>query len=765
MGVSDGSSDSAFRKGCDMGEFSGCIIGNIFFFGILAYGCLPIVVIAADVWSAFRKRKHWIPADSLVLGALALQFVAILKISFDFSYVSGYYGDQLSSEMCDLLSTFASQEIHVLSGRVSVCVLMGCLLPGVARPLSASLWSDMAALIISSSIFLFQVSYEAQMLQSAFQHIDHCEIGKTEFYLMQFANAIIIVSIIFLVLILGSGALASVTIPKIISPKIPVIFSPPNFHTQFGWEKVEEQVTKSWIVVRTSDPQYIITRSCLSSSVALIISACNGVLVCQILVFRKHSGRYMWIPTYIESGLRGVVIVMGSLVIYWRCITQVMYYPKTLEWRYSSFSQYFQIEDFWKTHLLGSMRSSTRQRQLGRSCLLKIVIKLCRVMRFNRLLHVLYWLQMFSILFSKFCCLLSQLLFSNKYFGKLIMGSAYEEFSNLYRSEIQLGQFLDYSRYLKALVNMQGENSAGLWVANRKSISQVKKQMEKGEEEGKQCGDLISLIREKSSPDLRGEKCVKPQNDPLNRLQVERELDVRKFSWKMSAISIIAVIIELSAFTHDEAEAKIMLKRGIEACSQAWNIMEVVENNAIETVELSIEADEIFERLQKKHKWLEYSLPLSRPVDKSPAAAKAAIQNLVEKGKEIANQYCSSKPSEAIAGYSLYRIGRVSMDQEHQFNSVGEICDRMCRMLADVMGSCCVKAAGVIMEDCKKLASMSDEENILRIARVAGRGKGVTESVGWTLKWSSDAESTSINTSLATEEAPAVRRYHTFQIG
>ncbi|XP_057854442.1 uncharacterized protein LOC131064352 [Cryptomeria japonica] len=351
------------------------------------------------------------------------------------------------------------------------------------------------------------------------------------------------------------------------------------------------------------------------------------------------------------------------------------------------------------------------------------------------------------------------------------MGSAYDEFSNLSRSEnhreILLGKGCEYDKYLRSLVVMQGENPAGAWIANRKSIQEIKEQMKKGEEEGKNCSELISLLKTNSSPDFCAERCVRLQIGLLTRvelgreLDVERELNVHKCSRKMTVVSIIAVIIELSSFIQDQVDADNMVDSIMEACSQAWNIMDIIEISDNEAVELSNTANILFQNLHKTHKWLDYNLPTSRTMERAPATVKEAMESLFEKGKQISNDYQSKKWSETVAGFSLYKLG---VYMNYQSTNAEVILNKLHGMLADVIGSCTVKAVGVLMEDCKKQASLYEEKNILKIAGVAGKVKGLTENLGWKLKWIVDEETQSLQTILARDQVPAIQKYATFQM-
>eukprot|EP01018_Ginkgo_biloba_P020297 Gb_28415 [translate_table: standard] len=91
------------------------------------------------------------------------------------------------------------------------------------------------------------------------------------------------------------------------------------------------------------------------------------------------------------------------------------------------------------------------------------------------------------------------------------------------------------------------------------------------------------------------------------KLQVARQFNVSKRSWKMTAVVLITVTFEPSAFTENGSP----VTDAMEACSQAWKIiMDFVEKSDPEAELMNEAADK--------------------------GTAKEAIHNLAEKGKEIA---------------------------------------------------------------------------------------------------------------------------------
>jgi hypothetical protein len=70
---------------------------------------------------------------------------------------------------------------------------------------------------------------------------------------------------------------ASKSIHDVVAQRIPVLLSRPE-HRNSGsvvwWEVVEEHAVRSWITARTHQPQYIIARSVLISSVGFLVTIC-----------------------------------------------------------------------------------------------------------------------------------------------------------------------------------------------------------------------------------------------------------------------------------------------------------------------------------------------------------------------------------------------------------------------------------------------------------------------------------------------------------
>eukprot|EP01018_Ginkgo_biloba_P019875 Gb_08420 [translate_table: standard] len=727
----------------------------------LSFGSAALILLLAlDAWKSHRKKTHWIPGDSLLLGALSLQLLSLLNRP-----IVSISDDQKLSQgkVQDLSSVIHNNQLLILGGRVVMCVFMGNLLPSVARPRSRNLWSDMVALVISATVALVHVSYEIYIIVIENRMKSRCAPIKFrwDYKTISFlvSNITIFVSIILLVLLLGCAALASKSIQDIVSQRIPVVLSTAKYsqsNTQIWWRSIEEQAVKSWILARTCQPQYIIARSVLSSSTGFVVTICVTMFVFESMVngYKTEKDGFDW-SRIIALLLQCVFIFLGWLIICWRWFTAVVYYPRRMENRPAlKLRANFHVEDFWKRQLL-DLKEESKELQGGKneagSYLRTFMEAFIRTFRLYKLLPALLRLQIFLVLISKACWLMSEMVFSNRLMRGFLMGSAHHEFSHLYdqcaknrhEDKLEPAQNAEFDKYFEALMYMPDENPAGVWIANRKSIHKIRQRLKKGEAEGKQYSELIGLLTQKTSPGFgAGLRRMDPTFLSAKKLLVERDFNVGKRSTKMIAVSLITVMIELSAFYEDQNPSFDIpppdpVKDAIEACSQAWKIMDLVENSDPETVLVNKAADRLFHNLKESRRWLGLDIPINKSDERTGEAAKLAIEILAEKGREIADANCGrdSRNWKAVtAGNSLYKLCE-SIINSPRSGSVEEMLDEIHNSLADVVGWCMANVAGVLVEECKKWAERMEEEKVWNAVYIAGIAKGVMETVGWELNW------------------------------
>lgn len=160
-----------------------------------------LLSLSLDAWRSKAKKTHWIPGDSLVLGAVSLQLVPL------------FYRQSAERFIIDY-------DIMLLNrgGRVVVCVFFGILLSDVPRSCNRNMLSDMLALSISAIAVLIHLSYEIYMLYP----LSYSSATFSYKSWMLISNIIIFASIVLLAL-LGCAVLASKSIQELVTRRIPVL--------------------------------------------------------------------------------------------------------------------------------------------------------------------------------------------------------------------------------------------------------------------------------------------------------------------------------------------------------------------------------------------------------------------------------------------------------------------------------------------------------------------------------------------------------------
>lgn len=397
-----------------------------------------------------------------------------------------------------------------------------------------------------------------------------------------------------------------------------------------------------------------------------------------------------------------------------------------------SLREYFRVEDFWKTAIL-EMQEDFEEldgESIYRSSYMKkLLIMFAKKLRLYKLLPILLCLQVFLVLLSKLCWLISEMLFSNRYMRRLLMGrDCYVEFSVVYNLHNNCevtgpGNPGDFVKYSEVLMNMPEENPAGVWIANRKSIKDMKARLRKGEIDGKNCKALISLLEKTGTRKFSFA-------EPFTRK--EGNFNLEKSSSKMMVVSLVTIVIELSAFYEGSGgsfagPSTDTVNDCIQACCEAWKIIDLVENSNTEAVLVNKQADKLFRGLKESRKWLGLDLPINNFQARTVEAAKSALQGLADKGKQTANTGNESKNWKAvIAGNSLSMLCEI---MKNDSVNVQELLDGIQNSLADVIRSCMFKMGEIIVTESRSWAEEFMEEKLWDAFYEAGRAKGVTQQL------------------------------------
>jgi len=684
----------------------------------LSFGTAGLLLaLGLDAWRSKSKKYHWIPGDSIVLGALSLQLLGLFYRPILLKYSEEYPGKVIDD----------NSELLNLGGRVVMCVFFGILLPDVARSHDRNVWSDMLALSIGATGVLIHLFYDIYVrLEWNDGYID-----------FMFAPSIIIfASIVFLVLLLGCAALASKSIQEFVAHRVRLLLSRTEYRNPGSvvlWEAIEEHAVRSWITVRTHQPQYIIARSVLTSSISFLVTVCVAVsiLASTKIGYEAEIDGLDWLRV-MAIAAQWIFILFGWAIIFWRWLTAVVYYPRRMGTDGSGLRTYFRVEDFWKAFILEKQEEFMKLdgKSIKRfSYLSRFMFMFLKRLRLYKLMPALLYLQIFLVLLSKTCWLISEMVFSNRYMRRLVMGRAFQvEFSALYNlhksGDVKRpGNHGDFMNYSDVLMHLPEENPAGVWISNRKSIQEMKAWFKKGECDGKNCKALVSLLGKTATRNLSS-------TDPFT-VYFRRELgdlNVGKSSSKMMVVSLLTIVIELSAFYgFFDGPPTDTVNDCIQACCESWEFIEILENSNPEAVSVNKQADKLFLSLKESRRWLGLPLPINNFQAKTVEAAKKSLHALGDKGKQAANTGGDSMNWKAvIAGNSLYKVCE---SMENLSVNLEELLDAIQSSLADVMGSCMFKIGEIIVDECRLWAEAFLEDKLWDAFYEAGRAKGVIQQL------------------------------------
>lgn len=202
-----------------------------------------------------------------------------------------------------------------------ICVLIGYLLPGMVRSSFTNFESNIRALTLTiiihlmSEVYFFQNVNKQELLacpspSPGFEVVSPSPSSaqvdsQFPFWRLSYhqwfleSSATLSTFIVLLVFLLTCAVLAGKSIGNIISRNVPLALScccnSAEGH-KLQCHSIGDHILKCWIVVRASQPDYIIARSVFSSFVGLVVTVCIVFFVVDCIKF----GAMVLIPDCFE---------------------------------------------------------------------------------------------------------------------------------------------------------------------------------------------------------------------------------------------------------------------------------------------------------------------------------------------------------------------------------------------------------------------------------------------------------------------------------
>ncbi|GLJ41067.1 hypothetical protein SUGI_0850180 [Cryptomeria japonica] len=770
-----------------VGDYFGCSPGQIANITILVSSvCLFIFLILKDAVKSLKNKAHWIPGDFLVLSALTIQLLNLISTQ----------GQPLNLDERNIgLNEFWM--IH--TSRILLCVVIAYLVPAMANPGAEDFWGKITSLAITVFLHVITELYillprETSLTRNYLSRLWPKQQGTSQrlYYILA---AIILSSFVMLLLLLGCANIAGRGIERIVAHRIPLILKAQvqedhqHHHHRYSydgvlraeeteedhyydsgcekcWRRVENAVLRAWIIARAYSLEYVIARSVLASSAAIILTSqiaitiVAGVRKSPKLEVVNVQDRLRFSITMLQC----VFILIGWSMVLRRWVTAVAYH--------GSWSSCFRIEDFWTRHLKDLQQA--QENELPQSQLLKAKIdKLVanqptKITLHTYLLYAVIALQWYTVSFSKACWFASQILFRNGLTGKLL-SSILEKLKK------------GYSPYIKEImesVQMLGETPESLWLCNRKSIPIAMNLIKQGKEDAEpNCQNLVEFVATKRTGRGLGLSCLEPNKpqtglmylckrnpfEGTQRSQEEHFTDVMSTKpWKMTSVVLLSIIVQLypSCPEIDKERASTsrfsppkVVRDCMEAYSLAWEFMDFIEDADEEADRIVSEAaDKYFRSLETKAK--DDLLLASNSREAKPhenvTAALAELKNeskrkMVRQGSVKTNG-SKSKEKTPTEGFPKGWEGNDSIDWKaeawgsavlklcnsiecNEETDVNDLLKELESSLADIINECLQKIQHIIVVNFRKWAANSDERRIAKALYTTGKASVIMEKL------------------------------------
>ncbi|GLJ13422.1 hypothetical protein SUGI_0211950 [Cryptomeria japonica] len=428
--------------------------------------------IALHVAQEYLKVKisSCIPTNLFVLGALTIQilgYVQIQKIQV--------FGPSNEKE----LELLVSEQLKMDVARLTMCVFVGCLLPGMAMAGTQGRWSNIAALFVSLS---FHIATEIYVLQNANNYIVQREAGP--WFIS--SGALLLLGASSLLLLLGSVILSGKLARDGVRYGISQVLSKDVENEGDRWEKLRSEMMKSWVAARAWKTRYFITSSAFSPGAGMIVTICIAFMTAKLrcrLSLLHNNERGNLLIFYLQC----IFILVGWILMLWRWFKAGLYCS-------------FSIEN------MQFIKASTRARHFFSVPAAVVVSPICPRLAYfllnpkHRLRNILVSVSCFVPLLPLYVLILAISLlclfcFICRYFSVLILSSQFVQCLCKLDKESVLSndEHLKYDSILASMGLPEVDFQHIFWKVNRRSYERIKCRMDDCKMRQRRIG-LLSIM-------------------------------------------------------------------------------------------------------------------------------------------------------------------------------------------------------------------------------------------------------------------------------
>lgn len=672
---------------------------------------VPVIsLLLWDVWKAWKRRALWIPGHALVLSALIIQLLSFI----DYSHISIYSGSSYKTE--EVVAVLVKNQLVIDSGRLMMCVLMVYLVPGMACSGSTTVWANLTALGLSIILKIVSDLYSFNLETK----------GPDRKWSIVF-DFTLFIAIIYLLMLLIHAAMIGRSIRKMLSQRIPLALSCCDPFEKRECNDVKDHAIKCWIVVRASQPDYVLARSQLTGFGGLTVTVCVVISIIKwrcvrltdhgsVIPAKKRTLTQFVIVGQLAIVLIGCIIIFIRYLNYWLC-GQIRNsdYLSVL----STENVYNDLQRCLARLLFRNKRVREKFIREKRPVIMEKFIRYSGIVSLSR--HLVHCWQKATVPLSKHYAQFSK--FLSSILAKIMFSEPSVSTSKLsailanIKSSEPVAEDPKFSKYKEALemILFPGEKAYPLWIANIWGLRKLENYMGQGHEDGKRSPDeLIRLIRHKTGT-TEGEAGTSADEEKAHLRQANKN------SWKRTAVSLIHLMIYFYDASDKSDSDSIVIENAIQSYIQTWEYMNFVDSLNGEVKSLGRGADKEFDSLQngwnkRKQNSKQFQVELKELIEKmeNPSDREQCNPQNSRDGTEAA-KICLFETRRVIHDYAPNAINKINHLQCLLANVI------FCHMTEDV------NKAGI--GKCSNLAEEGKEEKIVDVAFLLAKARGVLDKV------------------------------------
>lgn len=654
---------------------------------VAAASLLCTIAMAADAFLAFRLKRLWFPCKFFALNAASLTVLAVtMKLPVDISEPMPGHTDQLSK----------------LASTAFMCVVIGNFMPSIGAMSNKEILSNVVALdilVITIIVNLCIEMYTGLIFNLKYEFI-------ATIFLM-----------FLLILVLSFSSLTLATTKKILELNYKEAYQTTLrddavVFVKLSIDRLRDTVERCWMMVETSNPQFVMARSVtFSTSGAICVLAFLILLEALFRIYHSppffpNSSTYKWTTTLILI-VQSIGVVVGTIApaLRWFILINFKRSNKTGNVNANS----FRVEDYWIRKLIEWKEKPLSLNVRG--------TKLRKYLQGTRNLILSFSIraQILVVSTSKFVRFVSVVSFNLVFLCQL-------QGPNNHQSEPERSIKTELHHYVLLL---EGEEELPERIF--KNISgNANRLVDTGRKQ--QPKQLLNLLRKSSS--FSGVADIYCDQVPaLHSVEPSN-------CWTISLVTLTSITV---ALPKGREQMDCQLIRSVHEGLMYASFVEETMYPEGEFTNIRNAVHIVWEELENHQKWLDEDLQKLTLEGKAPRETLEMLTVIASKKVTDFKQTSDRRmldnplnwPVRIIAANSMYKIGKaILLNSEGHGDLVGEkLFERLSITIADILSACFINLPRAITMACNSGAIEEREKSVRRSALLVGKTKDILKII------------------------------------